>query len=473
MKHQYLRSGFLIALLCVSVAITLLTANAKPDRGYLDDYDDGHKSFKKQTGVLIYAEPSDIAINPGGKAKYHVRVESLPPPVGLPETAVGVVYLTVSGIPPHAVGVFSPSMGLPTFESDLTVVTDGGVIPGIYKLKIAAFSLKRGLFAFAEVALVIQGGAVMVATTATYTGTVTTVTETSTTSSTPPTEGLNIVFSTDKTIYNKGEAVIIAGAITGSSQNAVTGAEVSVQVDNPLGSTYHVAHTTTTLQGFFNDTFTLSEDAVNGTYTVFVSAAYQGSSGSAQASFVVGSSNTPSISILNLEVKASGNQAAITPGVEVLAKVEVLNQGASLEGGMVWLEVDDPGNAPFYITMLTTNINSGETITVEFHILLGENVKTGLYTANAYVSNGYISQGGVFMDKESRAFIVESSSTVTTTTTTAQETETASSTTTTVIETTTETTMIEMNSTATSMTVTSETTTESSETSQTSETSTS
>lgn len=426
---QALKTCLLILLVGVASMIGVYSTGVSASHSDVDDRSLPGEPHGK-IGFLLLVDPTDISIQPGGRAEYWVKVEALPPPDGKPDHALGLIFLTVKGLPEHAVAVFSQSMGVPTFESKLVIVTSLQVKPGVYELKIAAYSQRRGANVTVKAALIIQGQTEATATTYMETHTTTTSSElttvTSTTTATTSTIApgvLNIVFSTDKLRYTAGEAVLVAGVVLDESQNAVSNGEVSIQVDDPAGSPYHIAQTTTDPQGFFNDTFTLRDEAVNGTYTVYVSASFNEHWGAAQSTFVVGESRMPAISILTLNVSTTSQDGVINPGDEVFASILVSNQGITLESGMVWLEVDDPRRVPVYLTMLSTRIDHGEPITVELHIYIQRDAMEGVYTANAYVSNGYVSQGGVFLDKEQTKFVVEGAeSTTTTVTTTSRET---------------------------------------------------
>lgn len=388
----------------------MMTVSADRDDNYADEYQDKEPNYsfpiahkKKNTGFILMVSPPDVTITPGNKAEYKIRVEYL----GTPGHDGSMTYLTVRGVPIDAVGIFTPSMGIPTYDSKLTIVTHPDIEQGLYQLSIVAVNKKS--VGKTEVALMVEGEAdtnTITTTTSTISTTSVTTTTSTTTSDGGEEDGLNIAFSTDKLSYSVGESVLIEGIVTDPSQNAVPDAFVSIQVDDPLGSISHISQTSTDPQGFFNDTFTLPPDTVNGTYKAFVTATYQGLDGIAHSSFVVGESMTPAISIQSVNITATGE--TIEPGEEVLVSVHVLNPGSPLENGMIWLEVDDTNNVPVYITMISTTIS--DTITVEFHVILDDDAISGVYTANAYVSNGYISDGGVFLDKEQTIFYVESAS---------------------------------------------------------------
>ncbi|MEM3608261.1 MAG: MG2 domain-containing protein [Candidatus Bathyarchaeia archaeon] len=420
MRKHNLRVHLLVLLLSFVMAISAYASTTAADA------EQNHKQgYYGKSGIILSVEPPYNGINPGEITQYSVEVTSISPPSGLPHTAVGVIHLAIRGLPENAVGIFTPNMGLPSFESKLTVITGSDVKPGLYELTIFAFNKRNRILETAKVALSIGGAA-----TATITQTTTTTaTETVTTSTVAPPAipGLRIEFSTDKLSYAPGEQVVIEGIITDESGNSIEGASASIQVDNPSGSAIHVYQTTTDEQGFFNDTFTLPGVVLNGVYTVFISATYREYRGASHSTFVVGESNVPAVSIIGLNITApDGAQlASFEPGAEVVVSIQVLNQGATLENGIIWLEVDDPRDVPVYIALVSTRLSQGENVTTKFHVFLEEDAVEGAYTANAYVSDDYISRGGTFLDKKQGTFIVERPSTTTTTTTVMTTTETA------------------------------------------------
>lgn len=451
-------SALLIITILIPVATALQTypLSTYSQTGKYSSIANQGGGVNKNSGLMLIAEPAVVSIEAGEKAEYTILVSNT-------KSNEGIVYLTLNGLPENTIGIFTPNMGMPNFVSRLTIVTED-VAPGSYELTINTMNRKQSQTA--SVALKIKGA--VTTSTETTTSTQTTTTETTTSTSTTTTEhhNLKIVFSTDKLSYETGESVAIEGVVTDSSQNSIHGAAVSIQVDNPFGSTSHIYQTPTDLQGFFNDTFTLPDNAPDGTYTTSISAVHQGDSALAHSTFVVGQSTTPAVSILGLNITANNGVPTTTfkQGQEVLLSVQVINQGADLEKGMVWLEIDNPLDVPVYITLLSTGFSHDKALTAEFHFFLTENAVLGVHAANAYVSNGYISQGGIFFDKEQGQFIVEnSSSTTTNTTTTTTESATTNQTTTSTTTETTETiTTIEntTTTTTTNTTTTSETITE-------------
>ncbi len=419
---------------------------------WIANHDEGDEG-RRNSGLMLIAEPAVASIEAGDNAQYSILVSNT-------KSNEGIVYLTLSGLPENTIGIFTPNMGMPNFVSRLTIVTED-VKPGLYELTINAMNRKQSQTT--SVALTIKDAEITTETTTAQTTTSTQTIQTTTSTATTENQNLKIAFSTDKLSYETNEPVTIEGVVTDFSQNSINGGSVSIQVENPLGSTAHIFQTSTDVQGFFNDTFTLPDNAANGTYTTSVSAIYQGKSGLAHSTFVVGQSTTPAVFILSLNITANGvPTTTFKQGQEVLLSVEVINRGADLEKGMVWLEIDNPLDIPVYITLLSTDFSHDNVVTVEFHFFLAENAILGVYAANAYVSNGYISQGGVFFDKEQGQFIVEgtsSTSTTTTTTTTTESTTTNQTTTSTTIETT-ETTTTTATTNTTNTTMTSETTTQ-------------
>ena len=260
MQRKYL--NFTTYLLILTLCFATLTVMYAPNVAA--------KKQKHQNDFLLKVTPTDRSINVGEQAKFTVTVESISNSKSWKH--LGKVHLTLRGVPWDALGVFSQSTGIPTFESKLKILTTQDVEPGLHEITIIALS-KKGRES-AKIALLINGES----TEKTTTTTTTTQTTSTTTQDEPPseTDKLEVSFSTDQLSYNSGEAVAILGVVKDSSQNSVQDASISIQVDDPLGSAAHIYETTTDSDGSFNDTFTLDSNALHGTYTVFVTAAYQG-----------------------------------------------------------------------------------------------------------------------------------------------------------------------------------------------------
>ena len=337
-----------------------------------------------KSGMTIQADPVVLEVKVGGTAKSDIKVEA-------PD--LYQIYLTIHGVPEKAIGIFNPSMGFDSFESELTIVAGSGVQAGLYELTITANAHKHGVKETTKIALTVKG-------------------ETNGSGGGVPqtnTGNLQIYVETDKLSYDQGETVNILGNFKDDSLNAVQDASVSIQVVDGSGQNVHIHQTTTNAEGVFEDTFALAGDAPDGTYAVYVSISYQGKTFTTSSTFTVGQSSTPTVSILSLNIEKTGSNpdSQISPGSELNVSVLVSNTGADLSAGIIWLEIDNPNDVPVYLFMTSLPI-SGEVFTYWIFTLDASSI-AGAYTANAYVSNGIISEGGVFLDSEYKMFTVAAS----------------------------------------------------------------
>ncbi len=69
---------------------------------------------------------------------------------------------------------------------------------------------------------------------------------------------------------DRGVSVIIIGRVFETYNQSVPNAVISIQVNNPQGTSIHVAISYTNLVGIFQDSFQISPDSPGGNYTVFL-----------------------------------------------------------------------------------------------------------------------------------------------------------------------------------------------------------
>ncbi|MEM2226593.1 MAG: MG2 domain-containing protein [Candidatus Bathyarchaeia archaeon] len=361
------------------------------------------------------------------------------------------VELSLKGVPPGATGIIDKSYGVPPFATTLTVIVTPSVAGGVYTLTVIG---KSGDIAHsAEAALVVGrgGNATSTVTTATTTTAVTT------TATGAPTGVLMVSVGTDKQSYAQGEAVEIRGFVKDSFGNLVEGVRISIQVDGPSGGAVQTDLASTDSIGSFRSGFTLPKDAQSGTYTVYVTASKEGyMDGRGQASFSVGESQTPAVTIAALYLSDMGNatKSTFSPGETLIVWVVVRNAGAPLERGTIWAEVDDPGSVPLMVQFQIAAIGRGAEVRAGFSLTLSAEAYPGAYRVKAFVSDKMISEGGKFLASQVASFAVAPPEAVTT-----SETTSATGTTTTTSSTTSTTTgTIETVTTTTTTTTTTSTT---------------
>jgi len=76
--------------------------------------------------------------------------------------------------------------------------------------------------------------------------------------------------SFNPTQTDRGVSVNIIGRVFETANASVSNAVISIQVNNPQGTSIHVAIAYTNLAGIFQDSFSISPDSPGGNYTVFL-----------------------------------------------------------------------------------------------------------------------------------------------------------------------------------------------------------
>lgn len=87
---------------------------------------------------------------------------------------------------------------------------------------------------------------------------------------------LTVSGSTNKPQYTPGETVTISGRVLDNRSNPAVGASVSIQVNDPQGTTIHIQLIFSDQSGGYLDSFSLSPSSMQGQYLVFVSASKSG-----------------------------------------------------------------------------------------------------------------------------------------------------------------------------------------------------
>ncbi len=99
---------------------------------------------------------------------------------------------------------------------------------------------------------------------------------------------LAVSIFTDSLSYNPGEAVTLFGHVTDTNGFPVSVATVSIQVNDPVGTTLHITLLNSLTDGSYQDTFNLPLSAANGMYIAYVTAyKYQWNPGSSSVLFAV------------------------------------------------------------------------------------------------------------------------------------------------------------------------------------------
>jgi len=194
--------------------------------------------------------------------------------------------------------------------------------------------------------------------------------------------------------------VAVRGHVTDASGNAIANAGVTIQVDDPTGAQLVLVNNLTTDDaGIYHSEVKLGTTATIGTYTIFVSSFKSGyADATTHATFVVGSSSTPSVVISQVYVTdTTGNPSGVfSNGQTILVWVILQNNGAKFQG-VIWVQILDPNGTPQSIQLQISTLDTGASVKIGFGFTASPNLPPGIYTANALVSDKLISQGGTFL----------------------------------------------------------------------------
>jgi hypothetical protein len=345
---------------------------------------ENNTSVTQPPKFILQVKPVSNSIKAGDFAKFNIQVSRGS------DAEASTIFLVAKGVPPHSIAIFTPNTGIaaPEFHSTLTVVTSANTPAANYELTVVA--RVNGQELSSQAVLVISAGGI------------------STTSTAEPTSGrLFMTVSTDKPQYEPNATVTIQGQVIDGSGSAVATAAISVQVDSPTGDEVYFGNALQTDNaGTFQTDFTLAASDVIGTYTVFATASQVGYvSEAGRATFVVGSSSTPSVSIAAVFAgDSSGNPVStVTSGQTIWIWVTVQNNGATFQG-VVWVQVHDPNGVPVQIGIHIETLGAGQTIKDGIGFTLSGNAAHGVYRVDALVSDKLISQGGTFLAESQTQF---------------------------------------------------------------------
>jgi len=73
-----------------------------------------------------------------------------------------------------------------------------------------------------------------------------------------------------------GETILVEGEVTDDSGSAVPNAQVSIQVNDPVGTSIHIALVYSGLDGTYTDRFPLPASSPSGNYTIYITASKPG-----------------------------------------------------------------------------------------------------------------------------------------------------------------------------------------------------
>ena len=334
----------------------------------------------------LQVQPPSAAVPAGAFAKFQVTVVT---------NSSAYVSLVACGVPPDAVAIFTPNVGLasPEFNAILTIVTSTDTPQGNYA--VTAVALVNGVEYTSELSLQILAST-----------TVNSITTSTAINSTLETT-LSMTINTDQSQYQPGSTVNVEGQVTDATGNAVADATVALQVDASTGTQlFYTGNIQTDSAGTFQAQVALGASTPAGTYRVFASASKPGySSITTSTTFVVGTATAPSVVIEAVYAGDStgGLASTFTGGQTVWVWVVIQNIGATFQG-VVWVQVSDPNGVPIQIQVRTVQFGAGQTIKEALGFSLPKSAAIGVYTVNALVSDKLISQGGTFLASSETQF---------------------------------------------------------------------
>lgn len=175
---------------------------------------------------------------------------------------------------------------------------------------------------------------------------------------------------------DRGELISITGKVTDTSNIPVWNALISVQVNNPQGSSIHIALAYSGLDGSYSDRFTLPPDSPAGNYTIYLVADKPGFD-SAKLTLAWPYA-TPDFSI-----SASPTSATVRQGESVAFTVTVISQRAFKQA--VNLSLTGQPMDSRYAFVPSSLVPTG---TVNLTLTLGKAAPTGSYNLTIIALGG-------------------------------------------------------------------------------------
>jgi len=168
------------------------------------------------------------------------------------------------------------------------------------------------------------------------------------------TESLYISVYADRSLQDSQIVITIYGRVTRLDGSAVALAGVSIQVNDPYGSSLHIAFLHSDSDGAYSDTFQLPDDRPGGNYAIYVTSSKPGfQDASAKMTFLVG--------ILPFSINISPTSVALTQGESATFRIFLANRGQS--SSPIQIEVIGLP-APISYSLSSNNQNAPSNITL-------------------------------------------------------------------------------------------------------------
>jgi hypothetical protein len=170
-------------------------------------------------------------------------------------------------------------------------------------------------------------------------------------------ESLYVSVYADRSLHDSQTVITIHGQVTRSDGSAVVLAGVSIQVNDPYGSSLHIAFLHSGSDGAYSDTFQLPSDRPAGTYAIYVTASKPGfQDASAKMTFLVG--------MVPFSVNISPTSVAVTQGES--ATFRILLENRSQSSSPIQIEVTGlPAPISYSLSSNTATAPSNITLSVK------------------------------------------------------------------------------------------------------------
>jgi len=110
-----------------------------------------------------------------------------------------------------------------------------------------------------------------------------------------------------------GETVLISGRVADDSGSAVPNAQVSIQVNDPVGTSIHIALVYSGLDGGYSDRFPLLSGSPSGNYTIYITVSKPGYNDAREMFLFVNSARDFSISVSHSSISVGqGESTSLT-----------------------------------------------------------------------------------------------------------------------------------------------------------------
>ena len=189
---------------------------------------------------------------------------------------------------------------------------------------------------------------------------------------------LSISVETSKPSYYMGEPIIAYGILK-SGDSPVQDGLVAFEVQDPASSSLVTLTLQTDVNGVYNVTFELSEEAPLGTYAIYVSSTYENET----------ATNSTTFSLNQFIITVETDKSSYRVGESVYVSGKLILNNATVQDGLVGFEVQNPDHNTIMLVTLQTDSNGTYGITFK----LASDSKLGNYTV--YVSSTVHNAKGV------------------------------------------------------------------------------